>query len=75
MNVQKKQQKLLLSFFYPTLRVKKVKKLINKIRIKQPKSIFKFQSKNQKFLSFNSLIPHSKIRRPNMGAIVDRIRS
>jgi len=51
MNVQKKQQKLLLSFFYPTLRVKKVKKLINKIRIKQPKSIFKFQSKNQKFLS------------------------
>jgi ribosomal protein S11 len=51
MNIQKKQQQLLLSFFYPTLRVKKVKKLINKIRIKQNNSIFKFQSRNQKYLS------------------------
>jgi Ribosomal protein S11 len=51
MNIQKKKQQLLLSFFYPTLRVKKVKKLINKIRIKQNNSIFKFQSRNQKHLS------------------------
>lgn len=51
MNLQKKQQQLLLSFFYPTLRTKKIKKLVNKIKIKQTKSIFKFQSRNQKYLS------------------------
>ena len=53
MNIQKKQQQLLLSFFYPTLRIKKVKKLLNKIRIKQNNSIFKFQSRNQKYFILN----------------------
>src|SRR5690606_35021521 len=51
MNTQKKQQQLLLSFFYPTLRIKKIKKIINKLKGNHTKSIFRFQSKNQRYLS------------------------
>ncbi len=51
MDLQKKQQQFLLSFFYPTLRVKKIKKLFSKIKAKQNSSIFKFQSKSQKHLT------------------------
>ena len=52
MNSQKKQHQLLLSFFYPTLRIKKTKKLFNKIKTKQMNSVlfFKFRTKNQKSL-------------------------
>lgn len=51
MDLQKKQQQILLSFFYPTLRVKKIKKLFSKIKVKQNTSLFKFQSKNQRYLT------------------------
>src|SRR5690606_41581774 len=53
MKSQKKQQQLLLSFFYPTLRIKKTKKLFNKLKIKQMNSVlfFKFRTKNQKNLA------------------------
>lgn len=49
---QNKQQQLLLSFFYPKMRIKKIKKIFNQIKIKQNKPIFffRFQSKNQKSL-------------------------
>jgi len=59
---QEIQKKLLLSFFYPILRVTKIKKIFNKIKIKQlrsnPTFFFKFQSRNKKFL--NSFIKKKK---------------
>src|SRR5690554_7270960 len=59
---QEIQKKLLLSFFYLILRVTKIKKIFNKIKIKQlrsnPTFFFKFQSRNKKFL--NSFIKKKK---------------
>src|SRR3546814_11056556 len=44
---------LLLSFFYPNLRIKKTKKLFTRIKIKQMNSVlfFKFRTKTQKTLA------------------------
>lgn len=52
MNYQNKQQQIMLSFFYPKMRFKKIKKIFNKVKLNQAKSIFffRFQSKNQKSL-------------------------
>jgi len=52
MTNKKKHQQLLLSFFYPKFRIKKTKKLFNKIKSKQLNSVlfFKFQTKNQQSL-------------------------
>lgn len=57
---QNKQKQLLLSFFYPKMRIKKIKNIFNKIKVKQKKPVFffRFQSKNQK-----KLIRYLKIKK------------